>query len=30
MGMEVFTVVGDDGGGWREITSNPPYPAKRF
>jgi hypothetical protein len=30
MGMEVFTVAGDDGGGWREITSNPPYPAKRF
>jgi len=28
MGMEVFTVAGDDGGAWREITSNPPYPAK--
>lgn len=31
MGMEVFTIGGGGGGaGWREITSDPPYPAKRF
>ncbi|OEL34023.1 hypothetical protein BAE44_0004959 [Dichanthelium oligosanthes] len=30
MGMEVFTVAGDCGGAWRQITNDPPYPAKRF
>ncbi|CAL5020971.1 unnamed protein product [Urochloa decumbens] len=29
MGMEVFTIAGDDGGDWREIASNPPYPVER-
>lgn len=30
MGMEVFTIAGHDGGTWREITNDPPYPAMRF
>lgn len=30
MGMEVFTIAGHDGGTWRKITNDPPYPAKRF
>ncbi|CAN6252299.1 unnamed protein product [Urochloa humidicola] len=30
MGMEVFTIAGDDGGNWREIVSDPPYPVERF
>ncbi|KAF8675799.1 hypothetical protein HU200_047288 [Digitaria exilis] len=30
MGMEVFTVAGDNGSSWREISNDPPYPAKRF
>ncbi|CAL4886771.1 unnamed protein product [Urochloa decumbens] len=30
MGMEVFTIAGDNGGDWREIASDPPYPVERF
>ncbi|KAF0934809.1 hypothetical protein E2562_028818 [Oryza meyeriana var. granulata] len=30
MGMEVFTIACDDGGTWRKMMNNPPYPAKRF
>ena len=29
MGMDVFTIASKDGAIWREIASDPPYPAQR-